>query len=119
MTGQVEEFIDEQTHFLLRECSGAFLGLLTQAVEAVDDQHGLRCDGFDELNLLWCVPTVKTSFDDDKRTHPLLLNKQGNHQEIPGAKICSSPGWHAQAIGGENHLLTCGEAGKCRFVEKI
>src|SRR5258706_10064807 len=86
MAGQVEEVSDEQSQFLLRQCSGARLSLLIQAVETVDDQRGLDCDGFDELDLLGRVPPLNTSLGDDQSANQLLLEKQGNQQQILGAK---------------------------------
>src|SRR5260370_33290717 len=92
MAGQVEEFSDEQTQFLLRQCSGPRLGLLIPAVETVDDQRGLGCDGFDELDLLRRVPPLNTSFGDGKSANQLLLEKQGNHEQLLDAKICPVAG---------------------------
>ena len=119
MTGQVEESIDEPIHFMLHQCSGARLSLLTQTAEAVDDQQGLRCDGFDELDLLWGVPAVNISFGDGQCAYQLLLKQQGKQQDRLWERIYSDPRWRAQAISGEYYLLTCPEAGKRRFVENI
>src|SRR5215472_10193495 len=119
MSGQVEEFIGEAMQFLLHECSGARLGLLTQAEEAVDDQHSLHSDSFDQFDLLWGIPAVQASFADEKHTHPLLLKKEGNQQESPVTKFCSKLGWQAHVIHRKHHLLTGGEAGKRCFVENI
>src|SRR5258706_16475650 len=92
MAGQVEEVSDEQTQFLLRQCSGPRLSLLIPVVEAVDDQHGLGCDGFDELDLLWRVSPLNTSLGDGKSANQLLLEKQGNHEQLLDTKICPVAG---------------------------
>src|SRR5215472_16511975 len=119
MAGQVEEFIDEQPYFVVRMCPCTRLGLPIQAAQAVDNQHGLRCDGPDEFDLLWHVAMVNTSLGDAKRANQLLLEKQGNQQQLLGATIDPVARHLAQAIRGQYHLLTRGEAGKCRFVDKI
>ena len=119
MTGQVQEFIDEPTQFLPRQGPGADLGLLTPAAEAVDDQHGLCCDGFDELDLLCCVPAVNTGLGDFEQANRLLLKKQGKQQVMLWDRICSKPWGQVQAIGRQHHLLTCEEAGQHRFIDKI
>src|SRR5258708_20541330 len=98
MTGQVEEFIDEQTQFLLRACSGARLDLLRQAVETVDDQHGLCCGGFDELDLLWRVLAVTISFGDEQCAHRLLLKQQGPPQFMLWCLICLDPEYLPPAV---------------------
>jgi hypothetical protein len=119
MTGQVQEVIDEPTQFLPRQGTRARLGLLTPAAQAVDDQYRFRCDRFDELDLLWRVPAVNVGLGDDKPAKEAGLKEQGEEQGIRWDRICPVPGWHAQAIGRQHHLLTCGEAGKHRFVDKI
>lgn len=81
MTGQSQKFTSQATYFSLDECSVLFLLLSVETVNPLHDQLRLLGDCFHERNLLWCVLPLRTRFDADQRSYPLLLQKERKEQE--------------------------------------